>query len=56
MCYLGEAVVSVLFRGSSVIKGWRLSVCYLGKAVVSVLFRGSNVHVLFWGSNGECFI
>ena len=46
----------MLFRGSSVIEGNWLSVCYLGKAMVSVLFRGSNVHVLFWGSNGECFI
>ena len=51
MCYLGEAVVSVLvrgssvselFRGSSVIHG-KVIVRYLGEAVVSVLFRGSSV-------------
>ena len=42
MCYLGEAKVRVLFRGSSVIQG-KAMVRYLGEAVVSVLFRGSSV-------------
>ena len=37
MCYLGKAVASVLFWGSS-------GECYLGEGVVvSVLFRGSSV-------------
>ena len=35
-------MVSVLFRGSSVIQG-KAMVRYLGEAVVSVLFRGSSV-------------
>ena len=34
MCYLGEATVSVLFKGSSV--------GFIGEAMVSVLFRGSS--------------
>lgn len=41
MCYLGEAVASVLFRGSS-------GECYLGEGVV--------VSVLFRESSGKCVI